>query len=248
MSENMLRNPALIYLIGLSFFGLFLAGMLSIYLPVTPEDVVWRKPLIGSVFSLICILGILAVFFPNQCSGVFESLTRGKREHSTVDQFGSHGTSSIMQGHHPTCEGFSSHVFRIGNRTLCTACTGLFLGGLTSLVGSVLYFFGDSQIGLSSPVLVWIGLLGVGAGFFQFKATRTAIRLSLNTFFVFGTFLILVAVDELAQNVFADTFVVLLAIFWLFTRISLSQWDHKRICYICRDPTCEAVERRKKVG
>lgn len=214
-------------------------GMLSVYPPMKHESFVWRKPLIGLAFSVICILGVLAVFFPKQCSGMFDFLAKGKRKHSTADRFASHGTSSVMKGHHRDCENFSLHVFRISNRTFCTACTGLLLGGLTALVGSVLYFFGDWQIELNSLLVVWTGLLGVGFGLFQFKAGRTTIRLSLNTFFVLGNFLVLIGIDKLVQNVFADVFLVLLTIFWLFTRILLSQLDHKRTCYICKVATCE---------
>jgi len=245
MAESILRTPALAYLVGLSFFGLFLAGMLSIYPPMTRESFVWRKPLIGSVFSLICILGILAVFFPRQCSGQLDVLASGKRERSTLDKFLSHGTSPTLKGHHPDCEGFSAHVFHIGNRAFCTACTGLLLGGLAALAGAVMYFFGDWDIIANSSLLVWIGVAGVGLGLFQFRVKTTVIRLSLNTFFVLGTFLILVGADELAQNVFADMFLVLLFVFWLFTRIILSQWDHRRICYTCRAEYCELAEERK---
>ena len=245
MSESILRTPDLTYLVGLSFFGLFIAGMLSIYPPIRHESFVWRKPLIGSVFSLICILGILAVFFPKQCSGMSDAVARGKRERSTLDKFPSHGTSPTMKGHHPDCEGFFAHVFHIRNRTFCTACTGLLLGGLAALAGTALYFFGEWHIISNSSLLVWIGVTGVGLGLFQFKVKTTAIRLLLNTFFVLGTFLILVGADELAQNAFADMFLVLLAVFWLFTRIMLSQWDHRRICYTCRVAHCELAEERK---
>lgn len=246
MCKSILRTPDLTYLIGLSFFGLFIAGMISIYPPMTHESFVWRKPFIGSVFSLICVLGILAVFFPKQCSGQLDVLASGKRERSTLDKFPSHGTSPTMKGHHPDCEGFSAHVFHIGNRTFCTACTGLLLGGLAALAGTALYFFGEWHIISNSLLLVWIGVAGVGLGLFQFKVKVTAIRLSLNTFFVLGTFLILVGADELAQNAFADMFLVLLAIFWLFTRIMLSQWDHRRICYTCRVDHCEFTDEGKK--
>lgn len=248
MSKSIHLTPALTYLIGLSLFGLFLVGMFSVYPPMTHESFVWRKPMIGSVFSLICMLGILAVFFPKQCSGMFAFVTKGRRERSTVERFASHGTSSTMKGHHPACENFSSHVFRIGNRTFCTACTGLLVGGLATLVGTILYFFGNLHIDLNSLLLIWIGLLGVSFGLFQFKARRTVIRLSLNTFFVLGTFLMLVGVEEISQNAFAETFVVLLAVFWLYTRILLSQWDHKRICCVCNVSTCEFRKFRKKGG
>ena len=245
MSRSILRTPALLYLIGVSFFGMFLAGMLSLYPPMTHRSLAWRKPLTGSAFSLICILGILAVFFPKQCSGRFDAATRGKHELSALGKFPSHGTSPTMKGHHPDCEGFSPHVFHVRSGTFCTACTGLLFGGLVALAGTVTYFFGEWNIVSNDPLLVWVGVVGVGLGLFQFKIKTSVIRFSLNAFFVLGAFLILVGVDELAQSVFADMFVVLLVIFWLFTRIVLSQWDHRRICYTCRVGHCELAEERK---
>lgn len=245
MSKSMHLTPALRYLIGLSFFGLLLAGMLSVYPPATRESFVWRKPLVGSVFGLICILGILAVFYPKRCSGMVDFVTKGKREGSAVDRFAFHGASSTMKGHHPDCENFSHHVFQIFNRTFCSACTGLLLGGLAAFVGTFLYFFRDLHIEQNSLLLVWIGILGVGFGLFQVVARRTLIRLFLNTFFVLGSFLILMGIDELAQNAFADIFLVLLAVFWLYTRIMISEWDHRVICYVCDSSSCEFRKFRK---
>lgn len=237
MSDSLLRTPSLMYMVSLSFIGLCLVGILSVYPPGTHENLAWRKPLIGSAFSLVCILGILSVFLPKQCSRVFYYLTRGKRE--PARNFVSHGAFPTLKGHHPDCENFSPHVFQVGDKTFCTACTGLFLGGFAAFAGAVLYFFGEWNLSLHSPLLVWIGVLGVGCGLFQFKARRTVVRLSLNTFFVLGCFLILIGIDKLAQNVFADIFVVLLAVFWLYTRILLSHWDHTKICYTCEVESCE---------
>ncbi|NIR87607.1 hypothetical protein GWO13_08650 [Candidatus Bathyarchaeota archaeon] len=128
-------------------------------------------------------------------------------------------------------------------RTFCIACTGLFLGGLVSLVGTALYFFGDLRVEQNSLLLVWVGVLGVGSGLFQFKVKRKIIRLFLNFYFVLGAFLVLVGIDELVQSVFLDLFLVSLSVLWLVTRISLSQWDHKRICYTCNLDFCKFRER-----
>jgi len=234
MSQNLLRNPAEIFMTGLSLFGLFLAIMLAFNPPTVRESFLLRKPVIGSIFGLICILGILAALFPKQCSAVLEEWS-GR---PNANNFASHRTSSTLHGHHPDCEGFSAHVFRIKERTFCTACTGLLLGGLVSLFGTALYFFGGLQAKQNSLLLVLGGVLGVGFGLFQFKVKRSFVRLLLNTYFVLGAFLVLVGIDELAQSVFADLFLVILIVFWLFTRISLSQWDHKRICYTCKQQTC----------
>jgi hypothetical protein len=246
MTQKLSRSSYITYLIIISLFGLFLAGMLTVYPPRVHENLPWRKPLIGSIFGLICIFGILAVFYPTQCSRVFDF---GKKKPSRLHlgKIASHGTSSALQGHHPDCENFAAHVFRIGHKTFCAACTGLLLGGLLALVGTLLYFFSSWRVEPNSSLIVWGGVLGVGFGLFQFKF-RSLIRLLLNVFFVLGTFFILIEVDKLVHSLAVDLFLVALTVFWLFTRISLSQWDHERICYACKVPTCEFADKKKRLG
>ena len=246
MSQNSSHISTITYLLIMSFLGLFLAGMPTVYQPAVQENLLWRKPLIGSIFSLICIFGILAVFSPTQCSRVFD-FRKEKSSHPYRGKFSSHGTSSTLQGHHPDCENFAAHVFRIGNRTFCAACTGLLLGGFLALFGTVLYFFSNWRVEHGSFLMVWGGALGVGFGLFQFRF-RSFVRLFLNVFFVLGTFFILIGVDNLIHSVMGDLFLVALTLFWLFTRISLSQWDHERICYTCKVATCKFAGWKKEVS
>jgi len=238
LSQVLYRNPFLTFMIGVSFFGLLLVVVLALNPPIVRESFLWRKPLVGSLFWLICVFGILAVFISKQCSAVFDFRKKDKHERLDANMFAFHGTHSIAQGHHPDCENFSAHVLRIGDRRLCAACTGLLLGGLISLVGAFLYFFIGWSIGESSLQAVFVGLVGVSSGLFQFKVKRSVVRLVLNSFFVLGALLLLVGIDELAQSVFADLFLVILVVFWLFTRISLSQWNNWRICHTCNVDSC----------
>ncbi len=244
MSQSLLRNPLLMFMIGISFFGLFLAVTLAINQPMTQQNFPWRKPIIGSIFGAICVLGIIAVFFPKQCSGMFHLAKGEGNTSSRANDLASHGSSPTLLGHHPNCEAFSAHVIRINNKTFCAACTGLLLGGLIALIGTVLYFFGDLHIGQNNVPTIFVGALGVGFGLFQLKF-RSFVRLLLNAYFVLGASLVLVGIDELTQSVLVDLFLVVLTVFWLFTRILLSQWDHWRICYTCRTP-CEIREKWKK--
>jgi len=247
MSQNLSRISDITYLVIMSFLGLFLAGMLTVYQPRVHESLFWRQPLIGSIFGLICIFGILAVFYPTQCSKVF-NFKKEKPSRPYLGKFTSHGTSSTLQGHHPNCENFAAHVFQIGDKTFCVACTGLLLGGFLALVGTLLYFFSNWRVEQSSFLMVWVGVLGVGFGLFQFRF-RSFARLFLNVFFVLGTFFILSGVDKLIHSVTIDLFLVVLILFWLFTRISLSHWDHERICSACKVATCEfAVEKKERIG
>jgi len=246
LSQVLYRSFVLMFLTGVSFFGLLLVGVLALNPPTVKDSFVWRKPLVGSLFGSICIFGIMAVFFPRQCSAMFDSGKKEKHEHTDKSRFGFHGTLSMARGHHPDCEKFSDHVFRIKGRRFCAACAGLLLGGLVSLVGAFPYFFGGWRIEPISLQVVLAGLLGVAGGLLQFKVKTNFVRLFLNTTFVLGAFLLLIGIDELVQNVFADLFLVILVVFWLFTRISLSQWNNWRICYTCNVASCEFRKSEKR--
>ena len=231
MSRSILQNHSLMFLVCVSFFGILLSALLAVFPPVLSEDFVWRKHVVGFVFGSICVLGILAAFFPNQCTNM---LNLGKGEGFTL-----HGHFSKAGGHHPNCENFSPHVFRIGSRRMCVACTGLTIGGLVTLAGTFLYFFADWHVEQYAVLMVLAGLVGVSLGLFQFRVKQRFVRFSLNASFVLGAFLVLIGIDGLTQSLFADLFLVVLIVFWLFTRISISQWDHKRICYACSVAVCE---------
>jgi hypothetical protein len=225
------------YQLLVSFIGLFLLAVLTAFPSTITGDLSWRKPVIGSIFSSICVLGILAVFSPNKCLRIFNIGKKKKTVGSDSAKLVSHGTSNVLQGHHPTCGKFTAHIFRIKGKIFCAACVGLLLGGLLALAGAFIYFFGDWRLAEHSSLMVLLGIVGVSLGLFQFKF-KNLIRLSVNTIFVLGTLSILIGIDELVHSLIFDLFVVSLIIFWLFTRISLSQWDHERICSDCEIENC----------
>lgn len=235
-----------LFLLMVSFFGLGLIAGVTVSPPVSREDFIWRKPLVGSMLASVCALGILAVFFPNECSRVFNFGHKGTntwnrfygfRRGSSVSQSDFHS----LRGHHPTCGCFSSHVFHIGGRIFCATCSGLFVGALIVLTGIVLYFFGDWQVEHSAFSFVWVGMLGIFLGLLQpllLTVDRSFFRVFSSSFLATGTFLVLVGVDELANNAFVDVFLVFLSVYWLVTRISLSQWEHEKICSSCSLASC----------
>lgn len=225
------------YQLPLSFAGLFLVVLLTLFPPIVMGDVPWRKPLIGSIFGSICALGVFAVFSPNKCLSI---LTIGKKKGMVgLDsaKLSSHGKSNALEGHHPNCGNYDAHVFRIRGKSVCAACAGLLIGGLLALTMVAIYFFGDWSVTDYSSLMVLLGVIGVSFGLFQFKFSGL-VRLSVNTFFVFGNLLILVGVDDLLHSLFFDLFVVSLVVFWLLTRVSLSHWDHEMICSGCEVENC----------
>jgi hypothetical protein len=237
MSQQRHIRSDIKYQLLVSLLALLLLVALTAFPPAVSGNLSWRKPVIGSIFSSICVLGILAVFSPNKCLRIFDIGKKKRTAGSDSSKLASHGTSNALEGHHPTCGKYDAHIFRIKDKIFCAACAGLLLGGLLALAVASLYFFADWQVAEHSSLMVLLGIVGVSLGLFQFKF-RSLIRLSVNTVFVLGALFILIGIDELVHSLFFDLFVVCLIAFWLFTRISLSQWDHERICSGCEIEGC----------
>jgi hypothetical protein len=157
------------------------------------------------------------------------------------------GAVTVLRGHHPTCGKYSAHIFRIGDRIFCAACVGLLIGGMLALAGTVVYFFCECFISTYYVLIVLLGVVGVIFGLFQFKV-KGLFRLIANIGFVLGALLILIGIDIVVHNLFFDLFVVCLIVFWLSTRIVLSQWDHEVTCSNCKTEDCDfRVEKNGEV-
>jgi len=228
---NIRQNPFLTLNLGISLSGLFLVLILASNAPTIQKGIPWRKPLVGLVFSIICMFGILAALSPRQCS---------RSLHFRRENLNSTDHQIHLSSHHPDCEEFSAHVIHISGHDLCAACTGLLFGAVIALIGSSFYFFGGWHIKEAGLGAVLAGVVGVVLGFFQLRF-RGFVRLVCNMFFVLGAFLILVGMDELIESLFVDCFLLALTVFWILTRIQLSQWDHWRICSSCKSPCEERI-------
>ena len=237
--QSNIRLNAKIQLL-LSLTGLLIVVALSVFPPTASEEIVWRKPVIGSIFNIFCFLGILAVFSPSRCGKVLD--TRRKPVDADSVNHVSSETSVVLQGHHPTCGKYKAHILRIGNDTYCAACIGLLIGGLVAIFSSLPYFFGNIQFPEYNQSMIWVGVAGVTFGLFQYKF-GSLLRLTANIIFVVSALLILVGVDGLVHSIFTDLFVFTLIAFLLFTRIVLSQTDHEIICSGCDTESCEFKEK-----
>jgi len=221
-------NATLLFFVSASILGLVSVALYIFSSSASADGFIYRKPVIGSIFMLICALGALAVVLPGQCN----SILSGRKN---AGSFGLHSVSASarsLKGHHYDCEGYAPHIVKIRDRTLCAACSGLFLGAIAAVIGTVAYFFLNvelSQFGFSF-LITGIGL--VALGFIQFRFPGLA-RMLVNALFVVGAFLVLLAADALSMNLFFELYVISLSMLWILTRITLSQWDHSRICRSC---------------
>jgi len=221
-----------------SSLGFLLLVLIAFYPPPVVEDFGWRKPLVGSILGIECLLGILASVYPKRCSRVF--VIKNEKPETSIEHNLEKETMTV-RGHHPDCGYYSAHVFQISGKYFCVGCTGLLLGAVATLVCMIPYFFSNLSYG-PNPLVFLFGLVGISLGLFQFHLLDPQVkfvRLLTNAFFVIGTFLALVGVDGIAKNTFVDLFLISLSFFWIYTRIVLSDWNHRKICVSCGVDSCE---------
>lgn len=221
----------LLVIICISLFGSFSTVMFALNPPLHQDSFRWRKQLVGSIFAAICLSGIVAVFYPRSCSDAF-NLRKKETTLASKDRTRNPKASVAFMGHHPDCGRFSTHIIHAFGRVLCISCTGLCLGAVFALTGAILYFFAGWDDGLLGLLAVLVGQIGVLFGFIQFKF-KGYVRVFVNAFFAFAAFLTLAGVDNLTGNMLIDLYVIALILFWLLTRIQISQWNHLRICKAC---------------
>lgn len=226
------------FLIFVSFFSLLLTVSIAFFPPQKIMDFKWRKPFTGSIFALICTLGMIAVFFPRKCSKIFHENSKKKSGDTSIPTREKFQKSSnilglvLTHGHHPEYERFLHHEFKVGEKTFCVACMGLFSGALASFLGTIMYFFFGWVFGQTCSPWVVFGVLGVALGILQyvyFDIPWRLVRFFLNAFFIIGMFLLLAGIDAIVQSLLLNLFVISLCIFWLSTRILLSKRIHERI-------------------
>jgi hypothetical protein len=236
------RNLTLLFLVSVSIFGLLLSIVFTVYPPKLEDNFALRNVTVGLAFAVVCILGILAALRPSSCSEILNFEKRDRNEYSSRRVH-----ESALRGHHPMCERYSPHVLCVGDRRFCATCSGLLVGAIVVLVGIGMYFFGNLQIGEKPFILVLMGEVGVVLGLFypfmpEFR--NGFARFFASILFAVGSFLILVSMDEAVANTSIDLFFVALSVQWIFTRLSLSQWEHQRTCSQCSLESCIAQKEK----
>ena len=237
------------FFLGISLLGLVLVAVLTFN--TQPSEVITPRQrfAVGLVFGSICFLGIMAGVFPSRCSRIFHfQEERGSRLVSR-EKSGSVRTEYIaFEGHHPDCEDFSAHVFRIGDKKYCAGCTGLVAGAVFSFFGSLIFFSTEIVLGNVGVLVFWLGFVGVVLGLLQHSLSRnwgSGVHLLLNATFVLGAFLLLVGIDAIKGDMFLEGYFLVLTLYWILTRIFLSRQEHRRICRACGLESCPYFEKKE---
>jgi hypothetical protein len=214
------------FLVAVSIVGLALVNVLVLQPSLELSSPSVRHGLVGSLYSVICVFGIAAVFYPAKCMGLFQ-------KQSPLSQTGGASGSVRISGHHPDCQNFSGNRIRVNGREVCAACSGLLVGAIFALVGSALQFFIGLTIISTNVWLLALGEICMVLGLVQIKFAGYA-KIVVNVVFVVGSFVTLAGADVLGKSLLVDIYVLGLIGFLLWLRILLSEWNNRRICQMCQ--------------
>ncbi len=208
----------------LTYLTLSLGGLLILTKVVfsEPPNVGSSSFFTGIAFTLICMIGVTVAIAPN-----FFRLDHG----------GGNSPKQVNSGHHPNCYRFSNHVLRFLGRTLCAGCSGLAVGGIIAIIGNALYFV-YSWLPLEKEIMFWTGVLMVSLGLIQhfIDLGNPFIHMALNVVLVTGSYLIVISVMKIGVSTFVQRYTLALTLFWVITRIRISQWEHLDVCRDCDEP------------
>ena len=146
------------------------------------------------------------------------------------------------RGHHPTCGNFSSHVIQIGGKIYCAGCAGLIVGAIIALAGTASYFFLQDLSAQLVTAFFWAGLAGVTVGLLQYElfVNKASLHFVLNIIFVVGALLLLIGVNEMSGSLSLSIYFLLVILFLINARSTLSRLEHEKKCSICKAENCSA--------
>jgi len=199
-----------------------------------------QKEAVGAAFGAICILGILAGISPSRFNRLFMHIQNKATSHNKPENTSQKKYEISYRGHHPDCGSFSSHVIHIGGRIYCAGCTGLIVGASIALAGTVVYVFQQSLSPQLVAISFWTGMGGATLGLFQYNLfiNKASIHFLLNVVFVVGAFLLLVGITEMNGSLSICVYFLIVILFLINSRSTLSRLEHEKKCAICEVEDC----------
>ena len=208
-------------------------GMILVFIALGNglSSVAQQHPVHLIVFVSLCVLGAVATLFPRRCSP--EIRVSGDLHASRYTDVLS---IRVIHGHHSECRDLSNHEILLGEKRICAGCLGLLVGSFIAVILTA------TQAIQRIPIPMQFGYLGLAfvvAGIVYsmvIPGSPPVLRTVLNALLVTGfaiVYLVLTSVRNLGLMGIS------LSIFWMFTRIRLSRWSHKKLCACCDEPCDE---------
>lgn len=183
----------------------------------------------------------MAAVLPSKCSRVFHDRHAYNNESLGGAESNPYRLAITSKGHHAECGRFTAHVLQVRGRTYCAGCLGLLTGALIAIATGLLYAANIVVFGSQAGFVLWFGFAMVLLGLLQYAKplmTRGSIHFFLNVVFVVGAFFLLVGVIEINGGFAVEIYLLVMILFWILTRIILSNREHQRICTLCEHSSC----------
>jgi len=228
---NHLQHSKIVYkyFLLISLLGTFIL-LLLIQAPLKTVYA-WQKPLIFSLFLLICFLGIIAGLYPSKCfkAGKFKQ----KTDYNSKSENKCHEIK--FKGHHPVCKNYRTHTFNFKGKTYCAGCSGMVTGATISIIFTIIYVFYGS-IKDYNPIIFINGIiLSLTALYLpliiNFK--KNIYKFFINVFFVLGALFSLIGINNINSSLAIQLYFIVLILIWIATRILISRETHQKICDEC---------------
>jgi hypothetical protein len=216
----------LLFLVAVSVFVLALTPLLLLQPNLQTDQSPFPRPIMGTIYSIVCVMGIVAVFYPGKCRMMFQ------KPNISPNSKNSSALAMQIKGHHPDCEKFTANRVTIKGRAFCASCSGLLIGAIAAIAGIVLFSLGFFDLDVGSLWVLAVGEALMLIGLAQIKLGGY-VKLAVNALFVVGSFFSLVVADLVGQSLLIDAYVLGTIVFMLWFRILLSEWNNKRICVAC---------------
>ena len=216
----------LLFLVVVLIVGLTFVPLLLLQPNLQDDPSPLRQPLVSVLYGLVCVLGIVAVFYPGRCRLMFQKPAASPNPQKTT-------SSEIgFRGHHPDCEKFEANRISFRGSVSCAACTGLLFGAIAAMAVIVLFSLGYFSLDAGNLWVLVAGEMLMLVGLAQIKLGGY-IKMAVNALFVVGSCIVLVAADLAAGSFLVDAYVLGLIVFMLWFRILLSEWNNKKTCLMC---------------
>jgi hypothetical protein len=214
-----------LYFSYVSITGLFILFLLVLYAPSPKNAYSIPHQIILSIFILICLAGMVAAVSPSSCNEL-SSLKYDWKDGYVQKKF---------SGHHPECENFKTHTYTLLGKKYCAGCSGLFIGALIGVIGSIGYYFYGISVE-NALIIFFVGFFLVLMSLLQnflLKVDRNLVKFILNLILVIGSFFLLIGTLELTNSLFIQLYFLVVVFIWILARISNSEKNHTEICKKC---------------
>ncbi len=139
-----------------------------------------------------------------------------------------------FEGHHPDCVHFQKHTFLINGKKYCPGCSGLFIGALIAIFGVLFYYFaGLPSLYVENFFWIGAGMVFLALFLIVFINLEKKLKFISNLSLVLGSFFILLGIIGAKDNFLMEIYFIVLIIFWIITRIGVSEEYHENICKNC---------------